>query len=94
MAKTHQETIQKVAKHIKKLVQKVAKTLTTFYIYDNNIINGGNNDEEIIWKKIIRLERIRNEKAINGNSEYDKLEKHIQLINLEKKILKNIYILI
>ena len=77
MVKTLQETIQKVAKHIKKIVQKVAKTLTAFYIYDNNIINGGNNDEEIIWKKIIRLERIRNEKAINGNSEYDKLEKHI-----------------
>ena len=94
MVKTLQETIRKVAKHIKKLVQKVAKILTAFYIYDNNIINGGNNDEEIIWKKIIRLERIRNEKAINGNSEYDKLEKHIQLINLEKKILKNIYILI
>ena len=48
MVKTLQETIRKVAKHIKKLVQKVAKILTAFYIYDNNIINGGNNDEEII----------------------------------------------
>ena len=45
-------------------------------------------------KKIIRLEKIWDEKTINGDSELDKLEKHIQLINLQRKILKNICTLI
>lgn len=49
-------------------MQKVAKILTDFLIYDNNIIKGDWNGK-IIWKEIIWLETVRNEKAINGNSE-------------------------
>lgn len=33
--------MQKVAKIFAKQIQKVAKMLTIFFIYDNNIINGG-----------------------------------------------------
>ncbi len=60
--------MQKVAKVTTKNVQKVAKILTIFGIYDNNIISGGIINDKIIRKEIIRLEKFRNEKAINGNT--------------------------
>ena len=41
MAKIHLKHAQKVAKTITKQMQKVAKMLTVFLIYDNNIISGG-----------------------------------------------------
>ncbi len=47
----------------------MAKILTISFLYDNNIINGGNRNGKIVWKKIIRLETIWYEKAFNGNSE-------------------------
>ncbi len=48
MAKIFKKTYKKWQKIYSKLRKKWQKILTIFYIYDNNIINGGNNDEEII----------------------------------------------
>lgn len=69
MAKNIKKAYKKVAKIQQKNVQKVAKILTTYLVYDNNIIIGGYEKWIDYLKKIIKLERIRNEKAINGNSE-------------------------
>ena len=41
MAKMYEQNIQKVAKSAFKTMQKVAKILTIYLFYDNNIINGG-----------------------------------------------------
>lgn len=37
----YRKKVQKVAKNTLKTVQKVAKILTIYLFYDNNIINGG-----------------------------------------------------
>lgn len=50
-------------------MQKVAKMLTIFQNYANNIFNGGDWNVKIVWKKFIWLEKVGDEKAINGNSE-------------------------
>ena len=41
----YRKKVQKVAKNTLKNVQKVAKTLTIYLFYDNNIINGGNKND-------------------------------------------------
>ena len=41
----YRKKVQKVAKNALGTMQKVAKILTIYLFYDNNIINGGDNDE-------------------------------------------------
>ena len=48
MAKIFLKHIQKVAKTIWKYAQKVAKVLIVFFIYGNNINNGGYKNGEIV----------------------------------------------
>ena len=41
----YRKKVQKVAKNALKTMQKVAKILTIYLFYDNNIINGGDKND-------------------------------------------------